>query len=54
VIVSTTLARRLFPGQDAVGKTFDAPAEQMRFEIVGIASDALTSLPDGSFTTGQS
>jgi putative ABC transport system permease protein len=54
VIVSTTLARRLFPGQDAVGKTFDAPAEQTRFEIVGIASDALTFNAGGQFTSDQS
>ena len=54
VIVSATLAQRLFPGQNAVGKTFDAPAEHTRFEIVGIASDALTFSEHSRFTSDRS
>ena len=41
-IVSEAFARRVFPAQDAVGKTFDVPAEGKRFEIVGVAADVLT------------
>ncbi|HEX5108844.1 MAG TPA: ABC transporter permease [Vicinamibacterales bacterium] len=54
VIVSTTLARHLFPGQHAVGKTFDAPVEHTRFEIVGIASDAMTFTNGSRFTSDRS
>jgi ABC-type antimicrobial peptide transport system permease subunit len=62
-IVSAELARRLFPGQSAVGQTFDgAPVRQpsnadqaatrTRFEIVGVAADTATG--PNAIGTGRS
>ncbi len=40
-IVNETMARHLFPGVDAVGRTFDVLAEERRqFRVIGVAADA--------------
>jgi predicted permease len=39
VVVNETLARRLFPGQDAVGQRIGLGGREPRLEIVGVARD---------------
>jgi ABC-type antimicrobial peptide transport system permease subunit len=62
-IVSAELARRLFPGQNAVGQTFDGTpvrqppnadqaAMRTRFEVVGVAADTATG--PNAISTGRS
>jgi hypothetical protein len=53
-IVSLAFARRVFPGQDAVGKTFDVPAQRKLFAIVGVAADTLTFAERARFANDRS
>jgi putative ABC transport system permease protein len=44
-VVNETLARRAWPGQNAVGKMLRLPEREVTFEVVGVVSDALPMEP---------
>ncbi len=45
VVINETLARQLFPGEDAVGRVIDAGWNKEGFQVVGVVGDILGGSP---------